>query len=96
MRVLHSVPDEFLQVRRSPHLWQESPHQLPGQHVGDLAEDVAAQLQGVLHHQHLPLVLGAGESLVRLLNTQTSGPAKLLYLWHKTKRKAQNGHIALR
>ena len=68
---LVALPDEFLQVRGPPDLRQESPHQLSGQHVGDLAEDGAAQLEGVLHHQHLPLVLGAGEVLVGLLNTQT-------------------------
>ena len=68
---LVALPDEFLQVGRSPHLRQQPTHQLPSQHVRDPAEDGAAKLQRVLHHQHLPLVLGAGEVLVGLLNTQT-------------------------
>ena len=67
MRSAQLCPDEFLQVGRSPHLRQQPTHQLPSQHVRDPAEDRAAQLQRVLHHQHLPLVLGAGEVLVGVL-----------------------------
>ena len=42
---------------------------LGSQHVWYLAEDGTAQLEGVLHHQHLPLFLGALQRLVGLLRT---------------------------
>ena len=75
--------DELGQVRGPPHLGQESANHLHldvntnqmtecpclgSEHVRDLAEDGPAQLESVLHHQHLPLVLRRVQLLVRLLD----------------------------
>ena len=60
--------DELGQVWGPPHLGQESANHLGSEHVRDLAEDGPAQLESVLHHQHLPLVLRRVQLLVRLLD----------------------------
>ena len=79
---LVTLSDQFLHLRRSPHLRQQSPHQLPRQHVGDLAEYRPTQLQSVLDHQDLPLVLRSLQVIIGLLSTRvvTILELELLYL----------------
>ena len=54
---------------------------LGSKHVWYLAEDGPSQLEAVLHHQHLPLVLCGVQLLVRLLGEGRGLDSILELVW---------------
>ena len=64
---LVTLSDQLLNVGIVPHLGQQPPRDLGRQHVRDLAQDAAPQLQGVLHHQNLLLGVNVIKFLISSL-----------------------------